>query len=315
MINKILLSNSNLYSHNSSHGKSGLASIDIDGTLVPWTKHDKDFDEAIFSKNKEEMNKNKSNYYYLLNSSRGKIQFRSLAAIIKDVPYDAVSLNDGQEIYHLKNLLGFKVLLRDNKWHSHLMKTYNWDKYTPHKLIKKTLNELNFHEVNNREKFHFTKNKYTQVFTQSNKSNYCKLQKEQNHFLLKTNNPEIFESFQTKLKSNFSDKNIKLELTHYNKNGHYFIHLSPIGINKSSPIDFIINNKNLKSSINHVVTVGDGINDLFMLEKTIYSNNIPNMPIVINNTEVAEKVKNKFGMTPQIFSYINLSLALKAFNK
>lgn len=291
-----------------------LASIDIDGTLIPWTKHEAEFDKKIFLKNESELRNNQDKFFYLLNSSRGKHQFYEIANIIKNIPYHAVSLNDGQEIYYPIDFFGKRFLIPDINWKNHLKKTFNWNRVTAKNIIKKTLIESNFKQVKRRELKSHTHKKDKLVYIHQDNNSICKLQKTQNHFLLKTNSTNIFDNFKEKLRQNFLSNNINIDLSHYTKNNHYFIHSSPLGINKSSPISFLIDKAKLYSSITQVITIGDGQNDLSMLSKPFYGKHIKNYPIVINNDKLAEDIKNINGIPPYKSSHINLSLTPPLFN-
>ncbi|WP_373531158.1 HAD hydrolase family protein [Vampirovibrio sp.] len=80
--------------------KPVLTSLDIDSTLIPWLK-EPEYDEVALTRYRKTLGspdfRNQS--FVILNTGRSLSAVKRLAPILRDLPIDALGLNDGQQLY------------------------------------------------------------------------------------------------------------------------------------------------------------------------------------------------------------------------
>ena len=84
-------------------GKPVLLSSDIDDTLIHWTNHGQDFNELAMRGTVNTVNRHRDKLAVHLNTGRGLSSVQQAAVrtapILKDLPVDFLSLNNGLELY------------------------------------------------------------------------------------------------------------------------------------------------------------------------------------------------------------------------
>ncbi len=116
-----------------ANDKPVLLSTDLDDTLVHWLPTGKP-DEMKLARNKQTLRKSRSELVVHVNTGRGLTAFKELGPLLKRMPLDFLSLNNGQELYVNQNAKDAVSWVRslapedqEKTWKQHIKRTRGWD--------------------------------------------------------------------------------------------------------------------------------------------------------------------------------------------
>lgn len=282
--------------------------LDFDGTLAPWIKQP-DYDRPAYSKSVNLLRRLhlKNNNFLIVNTGRSLASIKEITPMLSRLPFDALGLNDGQQLFlkpdthslnlpedNKKWLLGLAGKHKDKHWKTHLS---GWSTVKVLSDIRKLLPGLGFQQVSAPgQKNPYADHQNFYAFTRPVNPRQpedglwvVQVRPDQAFFEVnrsdnKVTGDEIFAyaSLLSDLLGESLQKRWPQLHVYANGSSNWsYIHIGPRDINKAVLMDYLVGERFSDKPLG-VISAGDSVNDTPLLSRHFVTD-VPNYPILVGS--------------------------------
>jgi len=286
-----------------------LVSLDLDRTLIPWTKERISYDKTAFLKYQHTLQDPalKQDTFVVLNTGRGLKSTRHLAPLLARVPFDAIALNDGQQLFIKPKLNAkFHPIEANSQWLRRLTSKQadphwrkelkGWSTTAVLKDIRAVLPDLDFeeesiprqpsHRFGTRNSYVFTKP--ASLWKDAEKDCWAiSVVPDQAYLEIKRVGKKTTEA-ETRHYAKVMGRVLQYHLAEdwpnfdykvYSTANRCLLHITPKKTDKAALVNYLANHR-LTNQPKAIISAGDNVNDIPILSAHQLGE-IPNYPILL----------------------------------